>query len=571
MRVALASVVVDAAGVEAAVRLTRSLRWFGGSLAAAPITFVALEATHGAGTAGAAATDPAEGAPTRDGEPAGEDDCGVAMAGDRGFAAAGDRGLAGAGDRGLAAALDEAGVGEGVVVHVATGDGRAAMAEAVSALDTDLVLLLGSDSLVLRDPSPELVAGRLQALPSEALVVSDDQRRRLAALCGVADHAFRDCEAPIAVGPPRAVAALLTRWLAYAQTIVGRLDILGEHARWCDALAFSLAVAAERGDLALAPELALPAHAPLTHRFDPTIDAAIVRAAIADAPERIAFTPYPFVQARIERLNRRLAGHERPPSARSAPDDRSPAQVLVLGMHRSGTSMLAGLLASAGLHVGTADDFPPADAHNPKGYFELLDVWAIDEVLLRLLDATWDAPGDVDCARLRPRDRDLLRARARLVVERLDREGPWVVKDPRLSVLLPFWRPFLTRPVAVLVYRDPHAVARSLASRDGMALERGLALWERYNRAALAVSAGMPRLVVAQRDLLADAPATMARVVADLGRAGVAGLAVPSDEALASAIAPELVHHRPGDPSDVGPLAASAAALLAELERARLA
>ncbi len=540
MRVAVASFVVDAAGVAAAVRLVRSLRWFGGGIAVAPVTLVTVETPADAdGGQGPAAT-------------------------------ALDRRLATALNSRLATALDDAGVRAGVAIHVATGDARAAMAEAVARLDADLVLLLGDDALVLRDPSAFLVAGRLRVLASEESVVSDDQRRQLAALSGVADSAFRDCEPKIACGPPAALAALLTRWLAFAQAIAGRIEILGERARWCDALAFSLAVAAERGELALAPELAVAAHAPLTARFDPTIDAAVLRAAIADAPERIAFTPYPFVQARIERLNRRLAGHGRAASGHAAPDGRPLAQVVVLGMHRSGTSMLAALLAEAGLHVGTADDFPPADAHNRKGYFELLDVWAIDEVLLRLLGATWDAPGDVDFARLRPRDRELLAARARQVVARLDREGPWVVKDPRLSLLLPFWRPLLTRPIAVLLHRDPHAVARSLAARDGMVLERGLALWERYNRAALAASAGMPRLVVAQRDLLADASATMARVVAGLTRVGVAGLAVPAPATLASTVAPELVHHRPGDAGDAPPLTASQAALLAELERARL-
>ena len=69
--------------------------------------------------------------------------------------------------------------------------------------------------------------------------------------------------------------------------------------------------------------------------------------------------------------------------------------------------------------------------------------------------------------------------------------GPVVWKDPRLCLLLPWWRPLLPAPVAtVLVWRHPVAVARSLRSRQGFTVSLGLALWERYNRAALAALAG---------------------------------------------------------------------------------
>jgi hypothetical protein len=62
----------------------------------------------------------------------------------------------------------------------------------------------------------------------------------------------------------------------------------------------------------------------------------------------------------------------------------------------------------------------------------------------------------------------------------------------------------------------------------------------------------------------------MVRLVDGLARAGVVGLAVPSNEALAAAVKPGLVHHHPGDSGDAPPLSASQAALAAELERARL-
>jgi len=239
-------------------------------------------------------------------------------------------------------------------------------------------------------------------------------------------------------------------------------------------------------------------------------------------------------------------------------------------MHRSGTSLIAGLLALAGLHAGADEDFPPADAHNRKGYWELLDVWAIDEALLALAGSRWDDASAWEAERIREPDRARLADRARTVIARLDRHGPWVVKDPRLSLLLPFWRPWLSHPVAVLVYRDPLAVARSLAARDGFALARGLEIWERYNRAALAASEGMPRVIVAQRDLVANPRATMERVVAALGAAGVQGLVVPGASVLAGHVEPSLVHHDGAAAPAAPALTLAQTELLARLERERL-
>ena len=63
--------------------------------------------------------------------------------------------------------------------------------------------------------------------------------------------------------------------------------------------------------------------------------------------------------------------------------------------------------------------------------------------------------------------------------------GPVVWKDPRACLLLPYWRSVLPGPLtAVLVWREPLAVARSLQTRDGIPLADGLALWEHYNRSA---------------------------------------------------------------------------------------
>lgn len=83
--------------------------------------------------------------------------------------------------------------------------------------------------------------------------------------------------------------------------------------------------------------------------------------------------------------------------------------------------------------------------------------------------------------------------------------APWVWKDPRTCLTLPFWRSLLgARVVCVLVYRHPLEVAQSLAARDGLSQEYGLAVWEHYVRQSLRNAAGLPVFVTSYAHLMAD-------------------------------------------------------------------
>ncbi len=67
--------------------------------------------------------------------------------------------------------------------------------------------------------------------------------------------------------------------------------------------------------------------------------------------------------------------------------------VLVTGMHRSGTSALAGALLAAGLEGGSASDLESTPiAANPAGYAERRSLVAFNDRLLQSLGWRWDAP-----------------------------------------------------------------------------------------------------------------------------------------------------------------------------------
>ena len=97
---------------------------------------------------------------------------------------------------------------------------------------------------------------------------------------------------------------------------------------------------------------------------------------------------------------------------------------------------------------------------------------------------------------------------SRLLSAAYPHPGPSVWKDPRACLLLPYWREVLHAPMAaVLVWRGPLAVARSLQRRDGLPVPYGVALWERYNRSAIA-NLARTDVYVLDYDGMIEEPAT---------------------------------------------------------------
>ena len=250
-----------------------------------------------------------------------------------------------------------------------------------------------------------------------------------------------------------------------------------------------------------------------------------------------------MIKTLLQRLRRDRPTPETPALA------EAPAQVLVLGMHRSGTSAITGLLRLLGLWAGEEEDFPPADEHNPAGYWEHRGIWSVDEAILHALGVSWSDVADFDLSAQGTELAARFGERAREVVRELDRHGPWVIKDPRLCLLFPFWRPILADPFCVLIYREPLPVARSLAARDGIPLPCGIALWEKYTRDALASTRGLPRVLISHQELMDHPAATLHRLQRQLARhrPELARLQVPSAEEIRTVLDPDLVHHA-GDP-----------------------
>jgi hypothetical protein len=159
--------------------------------------------------------------------------------------------------------------------------------------------------------------------------------------------------------------------------------------------------------------------------------------------------------------------------------------ICITGMHRSGTSLVAGVVNLLGVDFGPPETMLEPGEENPRGFWEQAEMADLNDDILAALGGSWrDLPALPDGWELST-GLDGLRARAVGLVARLFGVAAiagW--KDPRTSVLLPFWRTIAPVSASVLVYRDPREVGQSLAHRDGMDPEQSAYLWLRYFVAA---------------------------------------------------------------------------------------
>jgi hypothetical protein len=198
--------------------------------------------------------------------------------------------------------------------------------------------------------------------------------------------------------------------------------------------------------------------------------------------------------------------------------------VCVTGMHRSGTSIVAGALRFLGVSLGDPARMLKPGADNPKGYFEIQAAVQLDDELLAHLGGAWDQPPVLDPGWERATGLDPFRERAEAVLDDVfgpaAERGPLIAwKDPRLSLVLPFWRTVIPVDTTVIVVRDPVEVAASLAVRGyAVGPAQAASLWLRYLFAATAADPG--HLLVRHTDLFTDLAGTISRLAAHLGLPG---------------------------------------------------
>lgn len=153
--------------------------------------------------------------------------------------------------------------------------------------------------------------------------------------------------------------------------------------------------------------------------------------------------------------------------------------LILLGMHRSGTSCLAGSLQRNGVYLGDVHTYNP---HNTKGNRENQTIVDLNDTLLAVNNSNWDLP---PTTKLKWNDSHTTR-RSTIIsdinkIAETSSYSYWGFKDPRTLLTLDFWQEASLNASYVGTFRHPLSVARSLNKRSELPIEVGIALWDAYN------------------------------------------------------------------------------------------
>lgn len=237
--------------------------------------------------------------------------------------------------------------------------------------------------------------------------------------------------------------------------------------------------------------------------------AATRQAVMLNLKEALALASVPYDAGGLERSQRVAIREMNQPGF-----DEPRRLLLVLGMHRSGTSALAGLLGQAGFVTPVNPE--AGDANNPTGYWEPRLLMQFHDRLIAASESSWEDPLLPVLPWLpepiEPAIEQLEQALAEDFAG-IPADGVALVKDPRQCRLMPLWTELLQRRSLVvqvlLVVRRPEAVAASLWRRDQLPLDRSLLLWLSHTLEAELHSRQQPRLVVSYEALLQDPAAVV--------------------------------------------------------------
>jgi hypothetical protein len=222
--------------------------------------------------------------------------------------------------------------------------------------------------------------------------------------------------------------------------------------------------------------------------------------------------------------------------------------LLVLGMHRSGTSALTRVLGLCG--AALPQHKMAAAADNALGFWEPQPIVDAHDRFLKDAGTGWDAIADYPAALFASEAAAACRrGLADLTLREYGNAQLFILKDPRISRLMPLWLPLLNTlgvaPRIVIAARNPLEIASSMRARDGWSEHRTLMLWLRYMLAAERDTRGLVRCFVGYEQLVNDWRGTVDRV------SEVLGLAFPArspavEREIDGFIRPDMRHHRHG-------------------------
>jgi hypothetical protein len=184
----------------------------------------------------------------------------------------------------------------------------------------------------------------------------------------------------------------------------------------------------------------------------------------------------------------------------------------VLGMHRSGTSALTGMLVQAGFSAPKG--LMPANSHNPKGYWESKGIMKTNDLLLESFNSLWSTTANLPINWAYTEQGRMWReSLLNCFKEDFDNSDHPIIKDPRFCILIEGLKPWLESELIhinfVVIIRDPCEVVQSLKKAQNISISRGFLLWISYNLKAIIETHGYPKKIIDYHFLLENPSITL--------------------------------------------------------------
>lgn len=220
--------------------------------------------------------------------------------------------------------------------------------------------------------------------------------------------------------------------------------------------------------------------------------------------------------------------------------------ILILGMHRSGTSAFTRVCNLLGIPLGRK--LLAASVVNEKGFWENEHVIKVHEDILKTFDYTWD---DIRILPDRWWEKNEIKQFRKEVSNIIDNEfsGDEIfgIKDPRLCIMLPLWLSVLEEkniePLFIFAYRDASSVASSLNKRDDFTLDKSLLLWSVYNLEAEKFTRGKLRVFISFNELMSNWPGAVKKITDELSFEWPVKISEKEKE-INDFLEPDLIHYK---------------------------
>jgi hypothetical protein len=219
--------------------------------------------------------------------------------------------------------------------------------------------------------------------------------------------------------------------------------------------------------------------------------------------------------------------------------------VVVLGMHRSGSSAITEFLTNHGLYFGTDDDSIGSNHENQRGFWERRDVRNLNDEILFKFNCDWHCISGFDLNKLDESETNYFVNKARSLHEEISTKAgmAYVVKEPRMCLTFPIWAAaYNLEPEIVFIHRNPIEIAASLSHRNKLEQDHCLNLWFKYVYSALKSVVGKRVLFISYEQLNND-PLMISEIICDFFKNNDF-LNRPSDEAILKIINKKLRHQK---------------------------